>query len=79
MRWLLCSAFLLTGCHYDTTVVTVSIPDSTGAPRPAAEQILVVVPYDRAIIKHSPKASGQHVMTPDLERDLAVHYALEDA
>jgi sporulation protein YlmC with PRC-barrel domain len=39
----------------------------------------VVVPYDREIIKHSPKASGQHVMTPDLEHDLTVHYALEDA
>ena len=47
MRWLLCAVLLLAGCDHGTTVVIVSIPDSSGAARPAAEQILIVVPYDR--------------------------------
>jgi len=55
MRRLLCSAILaslplsasLAGCHNDTTVVTVSIPDRAGSVRPAAAQILIMVPYDR--------------------------------
>ena len=49
MRWLAASAvlFVLAGCHSDTTVVAVSIPDGAGVARPAADQILIVVPYDR--------------------------------
>ena len=46
MRWLLCAALLLAGCDHGTTVVIVSIPDGAGPARPAAEQILIVVPYD---------------------------------
>lgn len=47
MRWLLCAVLLVAGCHPDTTVVVVSIPDSAGSVRPAARQILVMLPYDR--------------------------------
>lgn len=47
MRWLLCSTLLLAGCREAATVVIVSIPDGAGVARPAVEQILTVVPYDR--------------------------------
>ncbi len=55
MRWLLCSAVLasltlsasLAGCRTDATVVVVSIPEGAGPARPAADQILIMVPYDR--------------------------------
>jgi hypothetical protein len=47
MRWLLCSALLLAGCHSDRTVVVVSVPGADGREVPAAGQILVMLPYDR--------------------------------
>ena len=36
----------------------------------------IVVPWDRDIIKHSPKATDDHRMTPALERQLTEHYEL---
>ena len=36
----------------------------------------IVVPWDRELIKHSPKATDDHRMTPALERELTEHYEL---
>lgn len=36
----------------------------------------VVVPWDRELVKHSPKATDDHRMTPALERELAQHYEI---
>ncbi|HSJ91781.1 MAG TPA: hypothetical protein VK917_06915 [Ilumatobacter sp.] len=34
----------------------------------------IVVPWDRELVKHSPKAADDHRMTPELERELSEHY-----
>lgn len=65
-RWAVVSPGLLAAAHY----VPLRNAYTTNDGR-------VVVPYDRAIVKHSPKAIGDHVMTTDLENDLTRHYALE--
>lgn len=36
----------------------------------------IVVPWDRELVKHAPKATDDHLMTPTLERQLAAHYEL---
>jgi hypothetical protein len=37
----------------------------------------IVVPWDRELVKHSPKATDDHRMTPALERELSEHYELD--
>jgi uncharacterized protein YrrD len=37
----------------------------------------VVVPYDKATVKHAPKADRDHVLTADLEEALVRHYDLD--
>jgi sporulation protein YlmC with PRC-barrel domain len=34
----------------------------------------VVVPYDKATVKHAPKADRDHVLTPAIEEHLARYY-----
>ena len=46
----------------------------TGTYRSAADDI--VIPWDRELVKHSPKASNDHLMTPELAHDLALHYEI---
>lgn len=38
----------------------------------------VIVPYDKHVILHAPKARGQHVLTPQIERELEVHYSVSN-
>ena len=33
----------------------------------------IVIPWDRELVKHSPKASDDHLMTPELAHDLSLH------
>lgn len=37
----------------------------------------VVVPWDREIVKHAPKASGDHLLTARLRDELRAHYELD--
>ncbi len=39
----------------------------------------VVVPFDKQWVKAAPKASGDHVLTADIEHEAAAHYDLHDA
>lgn len=34
----------------------------------------IVVPWDREVVKHAPKATDDHVMTPRLAREIEQHY-----
>lgn len=45
-----------------------------GTYRSASDSI--VIPWDRDVVKHSPKASDDHLMTPELAHDLASHYEI---
>ena len=39
---------------------------------------VLVLPCDKETVLHAPKAPRDHVLTPDLAREAAQHYALED-
>lgn len=38
----------------------------------------IVIPWDRELVKHAPKASGDHLVSDDLRRRLVRHYELAD-
>ena len=41
-----------------------------------SENGAVIVPYDKRLIMQAPKARGQHVLTPNLEHELELHYSV---
>jgi hypothetical protein len=45
-----------------------------GSYRSASDNI--VVPWNRELVQHSPKAADDHRMTPALERELGQHYEI---
>jgi sporulation protein YlmC with PRC-barrel domain len=61
-RWAVVSTGLLSS-HYVPLVRAFTTPDGE-----------VVVPYDKGVVKHAPKASGSHVLDHELEARLVEHY-----
>jgi hypothetical protein len=35
-----------------------------------------VLPFDREVVRHAPKAPHDHVLTPEVTREVEEHYAL---
>ena len=65
-RWGVVNPGRLKAPHYVPLVPPAYMSD-TGA---------VVVPYEKRVILQAPKARGQHVLTPQVERELEVHYCV---
>lgn len=63
--WLVVDPGMLRAAHW--VPVTGTYRSATGS---------IVVPWDRELFKHSPKASDDHRMTPALERELQQHYEI---
>jgi sporulation protein YlmC with PRC-barrel domain len=62
-RWAVVSAGLLASAHYVPLARAFTTPDGR-----------VVVPYDKGVVKHAPRAAGGHVLDRDLEARLLEHY-----
>lgn len=64
-RWLVVDPGLFKAAHW--VPVAGCYRSATGS---------IVVPWDRDLVKHSPKATDDHRMTPALEHELAAHYEI---
>ena len=62
-RWAVVSAGVLASSHY----VPLQRAFTTNDGR-------VVVPYDKGVVKHAPRAAGEHVLSRELEERLVEHY-----
>lgn len=62
-RWAVISPGLLASERYVPLVAAYTSTDGR-----------VIVPYDRSIVKHAPKADRDHVITADLEEHLVRYY-----
>jgi uncharacterized protein YrrD len=45
-------------------------------PTYVSDEGAVVVPFEKKVIMHAPKAPRDHIITPDLQRELELHYAM---
>lgn len=64
-RWLVVDPGLFKAAHW--VPVAGSYRSASGS---------IVVPWDRELVKHSPKADDDHRMTPALEEELSTHYEI---
>ena len=62
-RWAVVSGGRLAPAHYVPLKRAFTTPDGR-----------VVVPYDKGVVKHAPKAAGTHVLSRELEERLVQHY-----
>ena len=62
-RWAVVSPGHMASAHYVPLTRAFTTPDGR-----------VVVPYDKQVVKHAPRASGDHVLSRELETRLVEHY-----
>lgn len=62
-RWAVVSTGRLATSHYVPLARAFTTPEGR-----------VVVPYDKGLVKHAPRAAGPHVLSRELEQRLADHY-----
>jgi sporulation protein YlmC with PRC-barrel domain len=67
-RWAVVNAGMLAAARYVPLTRAFTTPDGR-----------VVVPYDKAMIKHAPKAGAEHVLSRELEQRLEEHYEVAEA
>ena len=67
-RWAVVSGGRLASSHYMPLARAFTTPDGR-----------VVVPYDKGVVKHAPKAAGHHVLDRDTEALLVQHYEVVEA
>jgi sporulation protein YlmC with PRC-barrel domain len=67
-RWAVVSVGMLSASHYVPLTRAFTTPDGQ-----------VVVPYDKSVVKHAPKAAGNHVLDRRTEVLLAEHYEVDKA
>jgi sporulation protein YlmC with PRC-barrel domain len=65
-RWAVVHGGVLAAARYVPLTRAFTTPDGR-----------VVVPYDKAMIKHAPKADREHVLSRELETRLEQHYEVE--